>query len=506
MVQDRTRPSAPSQTPTESTVGTADAALQAGAGAQTEARLRESEERFRGAFEHATIGMALVAPDGRWLCVNQALCRIVGYSAEELLATNFQSITHPDDLEADISFVRQMLDGSIPHYDVEKRYFHKGGHIIWILLSVSLVRDEAGKPLCFVSQIQDITARKDAESRLRDSELRYRTIAALMPGFVYEGTLVDAHPRAIWASEGFERLYGCDIDTFNRLGHEHFFEPAVSNYMLSMTPALARGRDVSVEIPMRSLNGTQHWLRIVARMAGKGPGGEHERVVGVAEDITERKRVEKALEDVSLREQLRLGRDIHDGLGQELTGLAYLASSVAQEAERSSSALAGDLRTLATMAHEAVVSCRDIARGVSPLTESRGSLIASLRKLVDQLSSVGPTHVHFDAHELAPLTLRWEARNHLYRIAQEALSNALRHAQAQHVFMTIDIAPDLVSLAVADDGCGIATQAALSPGIGLDSMRQRAASIGARFSVREARPHGTVITCECAQPDRAELA
>jgi two-component system sensor histidine kinase UhpB len=144
---------------------------------QVEARLSESEERFRGAFEFAAIGMALVAPDGRWLRVNRSLCRIVGYTAEELMATDFQTITHPDDLDADVAYVRQMLDGSLSHYDMEKRYFHKDGRIIWILLSVSLVRDAVGHPLYFVSQIQDITERKQDVTALRESYRRIRELA-----------------------------------------------------------------------------------------------------------------------------------------------------------------------------------------------------------------------------------------------------------------------------------------------------------------------------------------
>ncbi len=121
------------------------------------AALRESEERFRGAFEDAAIGMALVALDGRWMQVNRSLCEIVGYSEAELLATNFQSITHPDDLNADLEFVRQLTAGEIPKYQMNKRYFHKSGLVVWVLLSVSLVHDEANRPLYFISQIQDIT-------------------------------------------------------------------------------------------------------------------------------------------------------------------------------------------------------------------------------------------------------------------------------------------------------------------------------------------------------------
>ena len=108
-------------------------------------------------------GVALVALDGRWLRVNRSLCDIVGYSEPELLASDFQTITHPDDLEADLSYVRQLIAGEIRNYHMTKRYLHKQGHIVWILLSVSLMRNEAGEPLYFISQIQDITERKQAE-------------------------------------------------------------------------------------------------------------------------------------------------------------------------------------------------------------------------------------------------------------------------------------------------------------------------------------------------------
>jgi len=117
---------------------------------QAEEKLRESEERFKGAFDFSAIGMSLVSLDGRWLGVNPALCQIVGYSEKELLTKTFQEITHPDDLETDLAYVRQILAGEILAYKMEKRYFHKSGHVVWVLLSVSLVRDIQNQPLYFV--------------------------------------------------------------------------------------------------------------------------------------------------------------------------------------------------------------------------------------------------------------------------------------------------------------------------------------------------------------------
>lgn len=124
------------------------------------------EEIFLKAFNFAAIGMALVAPDGVWLKVNPSLCSLLGYSEEELRKISFQDITHPDDLDADYYHLSQLLSGTISSYQLEKRYFHKDGHIVNVLLSVSLVQDSDGTPRFYISQIQDISRRKHLEEEL----------------------------------------------------------------------------------------------------------------------------------------------------------------------------------------------------------------------------------------------------------------------------------------------------------------------------------------------------
>lgn len=120
---------------------------------------------FESAFRDAAIGMALVALDGRWLQVNDALCSIVGYTRDELLASDFQAITHPEDLQSDLTQLRRLFEGEIPSYHLEKRYLHKAGHVVFILLTVSVVHTEAGRPAYFIAQIQDVSAHKLAEQR-----------------------------------------------------------------------------------------------------------------------------------------------------------------------------------------------------------------------------------------------------------------------------------------------------------------------------------------------------
>jgi PAS domain S-box-containing protein len=461
--------------------------------------LRESEQRFRGAFEFAAIGMALVAPDGRWLRVNRSLCGIVGYTAEELLATDFQSITHPEDLDTDVGQVRQMLDGSLSHYDMEKRYIHKDGHIVWVMLSVSLVRDAAGQSLYFVSQIQDITDRKRAEDRLIESELRYRTVADLVPGFVFEGIVRDGCPHPSWVSNGFERVYGCNLDRFVELGGKSFYDAAAWAQILDGSAEVASGSDPGINLSLKNADGVERWLRVVARAVRDGTGSDGPRVLGVAEDITERKRLERALREATHREHQRLGQEIHDGLGQELTGLAYLASSLATKAARAGSSLAHDLTRLADVARHTIETCRSIARGVSPLTESRGSLVQSLRQIADFAAAGGHACVNFEAIEHASLTLPSESCDQLHRITQEALNNALKHAGADNIKVTIQIDPTLVRIKVVDDGRGLGVTAKAQTGRGIDGMRQRATTIGARLWVETRHSGGAAVVCECPQ-------
>ncbi len=130
-------------------------------------KLRISEQSFKGAFDYAAIGMALVDPSGQWMRVNNSLCDMLGYSREELMNLTFQQITYPADLHKDLSLLRELIEGKRDAYQMEKRYFHKDGHLIYVILAVSAVKDHDNNPLHFISQITDITTRKAAEQEMK---------------------------------------------------------------------------------------------------------------------------------------------------------------------------------------------------------------------------------------------------------------------------------------------------------------------------------------------------
>ena len=141
---------------------------------------------FQNAFHHAPIGMVLVDLEGRCLSANRAFCEMVGYTEAELQHLNFASLTHPDDLPENLALGNRLIAGDLPSFTYEKRYRHKHGHYIWVLLSASVVRDEAGQPQLIISQIQDITEQKRTEAALHYSEASQQAMLNAIPDYMFQ--------------------------------------------------------------------------------------------------------------------------------------------------------------------------------------------------------------------------------------------------------------------------------------------------------------------------------
>jgi two-component system, cell cycle sensor histidine kinase and response regulator CckA len=278
---------------------------------RAEETLLESEQRFRQAFQFASIGMALVAPDGRFLQVNDALCDIVGYPAEELIAKTFQDITHPDDLEADLGFVEQMLAGEIRTYQMEKRYVSSRGDVVWVLLSVSLVRSRDGTPVHFVSQIQDITERKRAEEALARSQARLAQAQRMAQIGDWEWN-VEANVLT-WSEETY-RIFGIDPEDPVELTYQRFLavihpddRPAFEHVAAR---ARADGRAYTHQYRVVLPDGSTRWVEGRGELVVRD--GAPMAMRGTAQDITEDKAAEERLAEAeeryrSLVEQLPLG-------------------------------------------------------------------------------------------------------------------------------------------------------------------------------------------------------
>jgi diguanylate cyclase (GGDEF)-like protein/PAS domain S-box-containing protein len=213
-------PAAPARGPAEARTPVGGAAPRRTARRAVERERDDARDLFETAFSYAAIGMALVGLNGRWLKVNRAICRMTGWSQEELLERSFQDLTHPDDLSADLALMQQLIGGEIDEYSMEKRYLTRGGGNIWALLAVSLVRDEYGQPKHLIAQVQDVDDRKRTERRLLEIEAEVRQerdhartiLAAMHEGYALtdNGEIVDVND-ALCEMTGLRRqdLIGC---------------------------------------------------------------------------------------------------------------------------------------------------------------------------------------------------------------------------------------------------------------------------------------------------------
>ncbi|OUL19060.1 hypothetical protein BV378_33975 [Nostoc sp. RF31YmG] len=263
---------------------------------QAELVLQEREEQFRLTFEQAAIGICHVSLDGCWLLVNQRFCDIVGYEREEILALTFQDITHPDDLDTDLEYVQQLLQGIIPRYSMEKRYIHKNGSIVWINLDVSLLRKVSGEPVYFISTLQDIGERKQAQIALQQSEERYRSLIAATSQIVWTADTEGRSPDmpSMRAYTGLTESEIINLGWLNAI-HPEDREKTTQAWMQAVqTTSL-----YEVEYRIRGADGNYRYFQ------GRGvpilnENGTIREWVGTCTDIHDRKQAEEALKESNI--------------------------------------------------------------------------------------------------------------------------------------------------------------------------------------------------------------
>ncbi len=261
---------------------------------QAEAAGRDSERHFRAVFEQAAMGISLVAPDGRILRVNQKLCEITGYPEDEQLAKTFQDITHPDDLEANLSCTRQLLAGDIDTFSMEKRYLRKDGGIVWINLTVALVRRSDGSPDYFISVVEDIHRRKDAEAALMAREATLKEAQRLSSLGNWSWDLrADRH---VWSEEIY-RIFGRESGSppvvfpgFRTC----FTTDSWEQLAAAVEHCRSLGTPYECDAEVLRPDGTHRW--IVARgEATRDADGAIVELHGTVQDITERKQAREKL-------------------------------------------------------------------------------------------------------------------------------------------------------------------------------------------------------------------
>jgi PAS domain S-box-containing protein len=231
-------------------------------------------------------------------------------------------------------------------------------------------------------------------------------------------------------------------------------------------------------------------------------GGQPAELV-FAVDVTERRAFGQALMDAIGGEQRRIAEELHDGLGQELTGLALSVRALANRAQKERDIISVELNQLALLATSCIQDANRIVQGLSPLTNLDGNLDTALEALAKR-SSLSGTRVRFRGrNDISPL-VELKVRNHLYRIAQEAVQNALKHSGARSIDIELLARPGTLSLSITDDGQGLNPEAATGMGLGMRTMRFRASAIGGKLSITRGANGGNAVICDV--PTRPQFA
>lgn len=243
-------------------------------------------------------------------------------------------------------------------------------------------------------------------------------------------------------------------------------------------------------------DGPHYWLS--TRFPIFGENGEPIMIGGASLDVTENKRLEREVQEVSEQEKRRIGQDLHDGLGQYLTGVSFMVKVVEQKLASKGLPESADVAKISGMVNETISQARDLARGLCPVELETNGLQAALQELANRITK----HVGVRCDLVAPQTTRVydnAAAVHLYRIAQEAVNNSIKHGRAKKIQITLDTQNNQVMLTVRDDGCGIPAERRNKPGgMGLRVMNYRAAIIGAAVNVEPCTEGGTLVTCVMA--------
>ena len=488
--------------------------------------LRQAEESFRGAFENAAIGMALVAPDGRWLRVNRAVCEIVGYSEREMLERTFQDITHPDDLGTDLEAVRRMLSGELRSYRIDKRYIHRDGGVVWITLSVSVVHDPAGEPLYFVSQIEDITERKRSQMALEATVEIAHTVAGeteldRVLELIAERSraLVDASGLAIllWDTDHFvvaaaagklaETVVGSRVDALHSLAGRVCTTGRAERVQArrasgSELDALGASAASVLAVPLGFRGVTLGVIEALDRAAGPEFGDEDERLllaaaasagtaIATAQSVgrDRLRRTLRAAED----ERRRWARELHDETLQALAGVRVLLSSAQRSADDQlfRQAASSALEQLDTEIESLRVLISELRPAVLDELGLRAALVALAERTrvqhgIEVTMTTDETSDPRPARELDP-----EVETVVYRVVQEALTNAARHARPESVAVRFSQSNGEVRASVTDDGSGFDVSRP-TDGFGLVGMRERVSLAGGRFDLSSS-PEGTTV-------------
>ncbi len=447
---------------------------------------------YRAFFESNGAGNVIVdIESGRFVSVNRAFCELTGYSRHELAELTSQHLTHPEDRERDARGWEEALGREASHHTIEKRYLRKDGVTRWVSVTSNVVRDGAGRALYATGVVMDVTAARRAAEQI-EQRVAERTQA-------FE-TLIDASPVAVIALDCERR-----VEVWNPAA-EHLFSLRESEVLgrrlldLELAWHSPEALDALLDAPandhaalsVETARGGRHDVSVWSAPHSSYDGRQNGRVLLVL-DETEKKFLEHALLDAGEREQRRIGQELHEGLCQQLVGAAFGSQALAKELESSASPSAGRAAELTRIINDSVLHARNLARGINPVEIDSRGLMSALQELAER-SHAGLAQVvlHCDRPVLVRNT---ETALHVFRIAQEALTNALRHARATRVEIRLVETAESVTLQIRDNGAQIASAPSSDAGVRVGIMKYRAQAIHGELSIDPDPGGGAAVTC-----------
>lgn len=259
----------------------------------TEQALRESEEKFRAIFEQAAVGMGRVGfHDARWIDVNPAFCRMLGYTVDEFKTTPWPTITHPDDIDLDLIPFKKMAAGELDTYSVEKRFIHKKGYHVWARLTLSLVRDENKNPAYEIAIIEDISVQKQAQEALLESEERFRLLADNISQFAW---IADQKGWIFWYNKRWYDFTGTTFDEMHRWGWKKVHHPDYEDRVVrKLQHSWDTGEFWEDTFPLRGKDGKYRWF-LSRAVPIRDEHGKVIRWFGTNTDITEFRNLQEQL-------------------------------------------------------------------------------------------------------------------------------------------------------------------------------------------------------------------
>jgi PAS domain S-box-containing protein len=463
---------------------------------EVEQQVERQGKRFRALVEKSADGVAVTDAAGLLLYTGSSIRRPLGYGAGEVLGRSALELVHPEDVREVTKWLSACAAVADSSVEVTTRALHKSGEWRWLDATfTNLLQDPAVGGI--VINFRDVTQRRDLQQRLLIEHQRSHVFLRKASDCLH---ILDAEGRLVDASDSFFAALGWTRAEL--LGRDPSFWDAEYSGA-ERAPLIRRvrsGGSLRFETRHRRKDGSVFDVEVAAsyfELAGAAYAHCSAR------DLTEVRKLEREVIGAATREQRRLAYELHDALGQELTAARLLADTFATRATPASPESAAGFRRVSAILDRSLLTARGIVTGLSPLAADQGDLAAGLARLAAS-SSTSAVQVRLSDRTGGAVAIPVEDRSHLFRIAQEAVQNALKHADARHIDIELVLDGSELQLTVADDGTGITEPSLAGGGHGMYSMRYRCNAIGGRLFVARRPTGGTLVMCSVPNQAREE--